>query len=379
VACVALGLGVPAAQAVSVSYPDPTGAQDVDGPRDLAYGTDPGKNNLALTVSDTNVVFNDATALPVAAVDLPADCTIAVPLACSLARVANLVIDLGDSDDTVSVGGAGPPALVTIVNGGPGGDTLDGGQGDDTLLGGPDADPLAGGGGNDVLVGGTGVDSFDGGAGNDRILAADGVAESIECGAGTDSVVADLGGPNGDTVIDCEIVTSLADPQPDPSPGSDLQPASDPQPQPVTSTAATSTPLRAPAPVLADGVAAPGDRTPPSARLGVRTRQLLANVLARGVLVPVSCSESCGISVAVVLDRTTAKRLDLAGRAGPAVIATATARMAGAGSKRLRARLTKNARRALRGQRTVRVTVQSLVSDAAGNGTLLQRRVTLRR
>jgi hypothetical protein len=42
-------------------------------------------------------------------------------------------------------------------------------------------------------------------------------------------------------------------------------------------------------------------------------------------------------------------------------------------------RLTQRARRALRGQRTVRVTVQSLVSDAAGNATLLQRRVTLHR
>jgi hypothetical protein len=61
------------------------------------------------------------------------------------------------------------------------------------------------------------------------------------------------------------------------------------------------------------------------------------------------------------------------------VIGTATARLATAGSRRLRARLTRNARRALRRAKSVRVTVQSLVSDAAGNGTLLQRRVTLRR
>jgi hypothetical protein len=42
-------------------------------------------------------------------------------------------------------------------------------------------------------------------------------------------------------------------------------------------------------------------------------------------------------------------------------------------------RLTQRARRALRSAKTVRVTVQGLVSDASGNGTLLQRRVTLRR
>jgi hypothetical protein len=93
----------------------------------------------------------------------------------------------------------------------------------------------------------------------------------------------------------------------------------------------------------------------------------------------VSCSESCGISVAVLLDRQTARKLDLAGRAGPAVLGTATARVATAGSRSLRARLTQRARRALRPVKSVRVTVQVLVSDAAGNGTLLQRRITIGR
>jgi hypothetical protein len=430
--CVAFGVGVPAAQAVTVSYPDPTGAQDLEGPRILAYGADPGANSLGVAVSGASVEFSDPTALPVGAAELPADCPVAVPLTCSLERVVDLTIDLGDSNDTVAVGGAGPPTLVTTVNGGDGddradysgrsgatialngtaadgvtfrnvedatgspardtitgsdaanrlvgsggNDDLNGGLGADTLLGGLAADALDGGDGDDVLVGGEGIDTFAGGEGADEILAADGVSETISCGPGEDSVAADFG-PQGDTVtLDCETVTGLVDPQPDADPAPDPTPSSGPQQQPVTTAADTG--LRAPVPVLADAVATPGDLTAPSARLRVAVRQRLANVLARGVLVPVGCSESCGISVAVLLDRTTARRLDLAGRAGPAVIGTATARLAAAGTKSVRVRLTQRARRALRSAKTVRVTVQGLVSDASGNGTLLQRRVTLRR
>jgi hypothetical protein len=426
VTCVASAVGVPAAQAVTVSYPD-TGAQDLESPRELAYGADLGANRLAVAVSGASVAFDDPTAVPAAA--LPLDCPLAVPLTCSLERVVNLAIDLRDSDDTVSVDGAGPPAMVTTVNGGDGDDRADysaraaanirldgtavdgvtfvdvedatgspgpdtitgsdagnrlvgsggiddlrGGLGADTLLGGVDGDALNGGEGEDVVVGGPGIDTLAGGGGDDEILAAaDGVSDDIRCGAGVDSVAADLG-PQGDTIaLDCETVTGLVDPQPDPT--FDPQPSSDPQPQPVT----TETGLRAPVPVLADTVRTPGDLTAPSARLGALAGQRMATVLTRGMLVPVRCAESCGVSVAVVLDRRTAKRLDLAGRAGPSVIGTATAQIAGAGSKRLRVRLTQRARRALRPAKTVRVTVQGLVSDAAGNGMLLQRRVTLRR
>jgi hypothetical protein len=185
----------------------------------------------------------------------------------------------------------------------------------------------------------------------------------------------------GDTfsdTADCEHVTGLVLPQ-DQSPASEPEPSSGPQQQPTSSASGGDVGTRVPEPVLAAGVAAPNDVTPPSARLVAPIRQRLATVLARGVFVPVSCSESCGISVAVLLDRQTARKLDLAGRAGPAVLGTATARVATAGSRSLRARLTQRARRALRPVKSVRVTVQVLVSDAAGNGTLLQRRITIGR
>jgi Ca2+-binding RTX toxin-like protein len=295
--------------------------------------------------------------------------------------VANSLAGLGGDDSLVGAGGDDSidgGDGTDRINGGSGVDNLQGGIGGDTLSGGDDADALDGGDGDDTLRGGAGVDTFTGGAGADRILAADGVAETIDCGPGVDTVAADFG-DNGDliNVVDCENVTGLVAPDQQPSGGPAPQGGSTPQQQPVTSGSANA--IRAPAPVLAPGIAAPGDVTAPSARMRIAIRQRLVNALARGVSVPVSCRESCGISVAVVLDRKTARRYDLAGRAGPAVLGTATARLSKAGSRRLRVRLAPNARRALRRAKSVRVTVQSLVSDAAGNATLLQRRVTLHR
>jgi hypothetical protein len=426
-ACAVLTVGAPAAQAgvFYVEGPESTELDAPPPPRDLTYEADPGANRLQVSGAAGAVVFDDPVAVPAAA--LPADCAGTTALTCSLDRVQNLAINLGGDNDTIAVDGAGlPPTTVdggagddradysarngaTIaLNGSPvagvsfngvedatgspvgdtiagsatanrlvglgGDDNLNGGLDADTLLGGAGADALAGGDGNDVLVGGDGADTFAGGDGADDILAADGVPDTITCGPGEDSVAADIG-PEGDAVdAECETVTGLV--VPEPSGGPQPEPASRPRQQPVTS----DTVLRAPVPVLAAAVAAPGARTAPSARLRVPIRQLLANALVRGVVVPVSCSEACGISVAVVLDRRTARKLDLAGRTGPAVLGTATARLARAGSRRLRVRLTQRARRALRpAKRSVRVTVQSLVSDAAGNGTLMQRRVTLRR
>jgi hypothetical protein len=298
---------------------------------------------------------------------------------------ANNLVGLGGVDDIDGLAGVddvdgGDGA--DHISGGDGNDILAGGAGRDALLGDAGDDQLAGGAEGDVLKGGPGQDTFSGGAGSDDILAADQVAETIDCGddiggGDIDTVAADLG-PEGDLIgFDCERVTGLVVPETDPSPGTSGQPSSETQSQ--QSTASSDALAAAPAPVLPDAAPTPGDLTPPSARMRIAVRQRLVNVLARGISVPVSCSESCGISVAVLLDRTTAKKLDLAGRAGPAVLATATARLAKPGSRLLRARLTQRARRALRTRRSVRVTVQTLISDASGNGTLLQRRVTLRR
>ena len=71
------------------------------------------------------------------------------------------------------------------------GDLLSGLGGNDVLRGLGGADCLKGGKGNDLLIGGPGIDSFSGGPGSDRIQAKDGARESVDCGPGRDSVVAD--------------------------------------------------------------------------------------------------------------------------------------------------------------------------------------------
>lgn len=81
----------------------------------------------------------------------------------------------------------------TLV-GGPADDVLKGGNNADRLFGQDGGDALDGGAGDDLLDGGPGADAFDGDggfSGADRILARDGTAENINCGAGSDSAVVD--------------------------------------------------------------------------------------------------------------------------------------------------------------------------------------------
>jgi len=122
----------------------------------------------------------------------------------------------GDGDDLLKgLGGA------DCLEGGKGDDVLDGGDGDDRLAGASGRDRLAGGTGNDKLTGGAGNDRLAGGPGNDTlspgsghdvidagggddtINSVDGVRESVDCGAGRDTVRAD----KRDRLKHCEKVT----------------------------------------------------------------------------------------------------------------------------------------------------------------------------
>jgi len=132
-------------------------------------------------------------------------------------------------------------------------------------------------------------------------------------------------------------------------------------------------------PVLAPGKADAADLTPPGASMRTFSRQRLATVVTRtGVRVRVTCKEACGISIALSVNRATAKRLKLDARTTPVVIGTASAKRVVAGNSVLKVKLTKQAKAALKAtKRNVTVNTQVLVSDASGNGTLLARRVTL--
>jgi hypothetical protein len=92
---------------------------------------------------------------------------------------------------------------IENVTTGSGNDTVTGSALANTLSGGPGNDGISGAGGDDTLDGGLGQDSVDGGDGNDRLASRDAAVDADRCGAGTDSVTADI----LDTVAaDCEQV-----------------------------------------------------------------------------------------------------------------------------------------------------------------------------
>lgn len=77
------------------------------------------------------------------------------------------------------------------VSGNGGDDVVRGGDGEDRVFGRDGDDRISGNGGDDRVAGGPGRDRIFGRAGDDRILARDGARDTIDCGTGDDSVVAD--------------------------------------------------------------------------------------------------------------------------------------------------------------------------------------------
>ncbi|HET6548342.1 MAG TPA: MopE-related protein [Solirubrobacter sp.] len=94
----------------------------------------------------------------------------------SCPRRPSLSVDLGDGDDSLTT--VGVTDSISAF----------GGDGNDSLFGGADDDVLAGGNGNDTLEGLGGIDDYFGQAGTDTLLAVDGIAERLSCGADPDFV-----------------------------------------------------------------------------------------------------------------------------------------------------------------------------------------------
>ena len=112
---------------------------------------------------------------------------------------------------------AGRTAAVTITLAGGGGDDGEAGEGDDLgtaaedarggsgndrIAGSPARNTLAGGAGNDEIGAGGGEDRVEGGEGDDSIDTRDGGFDSVDCGAGTDTVLADA----ADELTACEVL-----------------------------------------------------------------------------------------------------------------------------------------------------------------------------
>ena len=165
-------------------------------------------NTLRVGVSGNRIEFRDETVD--GGMD-PGSCTpgdvgasgYIVSTLCQLSGVRRVRIDLGEREDSATVS---LPVASTIL-GGPGADNLASGDANDELSGGEGNDLVDGGGGNDAISGDQGLDTLTGGAGSDRINSRDGEADSVSCGAGSDTVEADtldqIGG-------DCESVSRVA-------------------------------------------------------------------------------------------------------------------------------------------------------------------------
>jgi len=200
----------------------------------------------------------------------------------------------GNGGDDDLNGGDGPDKL----DGGAGNDHLDGGFGDDTITGGPGKDTISG----DRAGGDCGPLWCKYPYGNDTIDARDGEVDSITCGAGADTVLADA----VDVVApDCETVTRGAA-----------------APAPATAGAAK------PAPGANGKAGAAG-----GVKLALAQRVTLAKALRGGFTVKVTGAP--------------AGTLKLTARRGATVVATGSAKVKG-GAATVKVRFTTKGKRTLR-------------------------------
>lgn len=117
----------------------------------------------------------------------------------------------GAPNQTVDYGAEG---LDDSLDGGDGNDTIFGQYGDDTIEGGADADQIYGGAGDDSLDGGDGADTLSGGDGSDTLAGGDG-ADVLDGGAGDDDIAVGgsdtATGGSGDDVFTLDATDPAAD------------------------------------------------------------------------------------------------------------------------------------------------------------------------
>ena len=236
------------------------------------------------------------------------------------------------------------------LSGGDAGDTLTGderandirgGEGTDTIVAAAGNDHLQGDGGADDLNGGAGIDTFSAGAGDDKIDSRDGIAESVECGAGTDTVLLDA----ADSQDGCENVSTgaVTDNRTPPS-NNNGQPGND-------------TKVVVPA----------ADKTAPKLAVSVAKKQ------RRALVFRFTCSEDCSVRASAALSlrglakKQQPKAMVRNGVAGKPV--TVTIKLSKAALKALK-----------RAKRGAKVKLTLVASDAASNAASpLVRAATVKR
>lgn len=291
-------------------------------------------NTVTVTLAGGRVTFRDPT------VDggmdpgdcLPGDLSeegYIVSTACPAADVRRVRLDLGEREDAADVRAAVPATIL----GGPGADRLRGGPAADGVDGGTGDDTLAGGDGGDRLDGGLGADALAGEGGDDVLAVRDGLPDTVACGDGADRVEADT---LDDVATDCESVARVAMVPP---PGGTVS----------------------------------GDRVAPSVRAAAPRTQRIGR--SRQVRLVAASTEAGALAASGVLD--------VAGLRLPVEARRREVPVAGGGVE-LRFVLSRAAHRqalrALRRGRRVRVSLTVVATDRAGNSRDLELpRITLRR
>ena len=150
-------------------------------------------------------------------------------------------------------------------------------------------------------------------------------------------------------------------PAPAPAPAPTAEPAAEPASQPTTTPGSVA------------------DRTAPFLSVNPIARQRLGGVVRRGLRLGVRCSERCGVTAELVIGRSAARRLRLAGGTRTVRVGRTVRRLAAASRTTVVVNLTRQVRRQLTRTRRLEVWVRVRATDGAGNARVVERRVMLRR
>jgi hypothetical protein len=134
----------------------------------------------------------------------------------------------------------------------------------------------------------------------------------------------------------------------------------------------TTTPTATPSP--------PPDTTPPAFALRALKDQKLRAVRRKGLKLRAQCDETCTARVRLLVSRKTARRTGIKRKAkGPVRVGKRTVTLAAGKRKTFAVKLSRKAKRRLRGVRKVKFTIRATARDAAGNASELTRTATVRR
>ncbi len=147
--------------------------------------------NGVVVNSVPNIAANTLTGLLVDGSDTNNVIDVSSMTATQFPVLAGITLDGGNGNDQL----IGSNSFGESLLGGDGNDTVTGNDGNDTLSGGHGNDSITAGNGNDTVLGGDGRDNVDGGAGNDSLNAGDG-DDIVTAGDGDDTVDASHGADN---------------------------------------------------------------------------------------------------------------------------------------------------------------------------------------